>query len=76
MHCVLLHSACCWWDAEMHSVCCTPRGQNREKRYDCYKAVALRLGYREREPLPHCVVGTIRCIYPAADGIYVGFKPV
>jgi hypothetical protein len=48
--------------------------QNDEKRYDCYREAALRLGYRERTPLPHCIVGTIRCIYPAADGIYVGFR--
>ena len=49
--------------------------QNSEKRFDAYKECALRLNYREREPLPHCVVATIRCIYPAADGVYVGYKP-
>ena len=45
-----------------------------EKRYDCYHEVALRLGYRDRAPLPHCVVDMVRCIYLVADGIYIGFQ--
>ena len=48
--------------------------QNDHKRWDTYKRCAIKLGYFTRDPLPHCVVGTIRAIFPEPDGCYVGFK--
>jgi hypothetical protein len=48
--------------------------QNDHKRFETYKACAIRLKFDSREPLPLCVVATIRAIFPEVSGIYVGFK--
>ncbi len=48
--------------------------QNDSKRFALYKACAIKLKYYTREPLPLCVVGTIRAIFPEPDGVYVGYK--
>ena len=49
--------------------------KNVEKRFACYQKCAALLLYRHREPLPMCVVATVRAIYPSADGHYTGFRP-
>ena len=48
--------------------------QNTHKRFEAYKACARELGYKTRQPLPLCVVATIRMIFPSADGHYVGYR--
>jgi hypothetical protein len=48
--------------------------QNDHKRWATYKECAIHLKYFTRDPLPNCVVGTIRSIFPEPDGCYVGFK--
>eukprot|EP01047_Picozoa_sp_COSAG01_P026241 COSAG01_NODE_1685_length_9495_cov_61.609728_1_plen_57_part_00 len=39
-----------------------------------YRKVAAILEYTYREPLPDCVVAAIRNLFPAIDGIYVGYR--
>ena len=48
--------------------------QNATKRYDAYREVARKLKYFDREPLPLCVVATIRSIFPSQHGTYVGYR--
>ena len=48
--------------------------QNTHKRFEAYKACARELSYKTRQPLPLCVVATIRMIFPSADGHYVGYR--
>ena len=44
------------------------------KRFDAYRKCARKLQYFDREPLPLCVVATIRSIFPSATGTYVGYR--
>ena len=50
------------------------RVQNVTKRFDAYRKCARKLQYFDREPLPLCVVATIRSIFPSATGTYVGYR--
>ena len=53
---------------------CVGGAQNATKRYDAYREVARKLRYFDREPLPLCVVATIRSIFPSQHGTYVGYR--
>ena len=53
---------------------CVGGAQNATKRYDAYREVARKLKYFDREPLPLCVVATIRSIFPSQHGTYVGYR--
>jgi hypothetical protein len=71
LRCACVAVLCCQ-AAHLTDMCCVL--QNDHKRFETYKACAIRLKYDSREPLPLCVVATIRAIFPEVDGIYVGYK--
>ena len=51
------------------------REPNNLQRKRCYRKVAIQHLHLEfREPLPPCVVISIRRIWPSASGLYMGFK--
>jgi hypothetical protein len=50
------------------------RPENDKQRFRCYKEAARLLGYTYRQQLPNCVVAMIRSIWPAADGVYTGYR--
>jgi hypothetical protein len=37
---------------------------DKEKRFNCYSAIAKELGYRQRQALPVCVVEAVREHFP------------
>ena len=49
------------------------RKPNNEQRKQCYQEVASELDYKQRRPLPGCVVAKVRQIYPDHEGRYMGF---
>jgi hypothetical protein len=63
---------------EMKQHACETKGllgrkPNNEMRKVCYQEIASRLDYRERRPLPNCVVRHVRMVYPDYEGKYMGY---
>ena len=51
------------------------REANNIQRKRCYRVAAIQhLHYSFREPLPECLVCRVRAIWPAASGVYMGYK--
>ena len=51
------------------------RDTNNVSRKRMYRHGAAELGFlRLRRPLPNCYVAAVRCIWPSATGLYMGFK--
>jgi len=49
--------------------------QNNVQRKRLYQDCAIKLSYTFRRPLPDCLVGMVRGIWPSATGLYMGYKP-
>ena len=45
------------------------------QRKRLYQDCASKLSYTFRRPLPDCLVGMVRGIWPSATGLYMGYKP-
>ena len=60
-------------DHAVHTKDVLGRKTNNEHRKICYQEIASALDYKQRRPLPGCVVAKVMQIYPDHEDKYMGF---